>query len=245
MLLRKTPVDAEIYNDLDGDIVNLFRVLRDEEQSEDLRSLLRLTPFARDEFELAYEPSDCSVEAARRLLVRAAMGHSSAAHNPSHRTSFRQKAWRRGKALPLDWSRIPDALEPITERLRGVVIENRDALKVLMAWDDEHTLHYVDPPYVHSTRHGDASNRAYRHEMDDDAHHELLSLLLGLKGMVILSGYANPIYDETLKTWARIETVATKSSSRGASQAAEVLWLNPAAAERQPEQPVQTLFNAA
>lgn len=233
VLLRKRPVGAELYNDLDGDVVNLFRVLR--ERPEDLQRLIRLTPFARAEFEEAYEPATDPVERARRLVVRAAMGHGSAAHNPDHRTGFRWKAWRQGTALPLDWGRYPDALRAVVARLRLVVIENRDAVQVLEGWDDVDTLHYVDPPYPHGTRHGETgTNNAYRHEMSDEDHRELARVLRSLTGMVVLSGYACALYDEDLfADWHRVECVTIKSTNNASAPATEVLWLNPAAASRQ------------
>lgn len=241
VLLRKRPAGAELYNDLDGDVVNLFAVLRDPEASAELQRLIRLTPFARDEFERAYEPAEDAVERARRLVVRAAMGHGSAAHNPDHRTGFRWKAWRQGTALPLDWGRYPDALKAVTARLRRVVIENRDALEVLVGWDDPETLHYVDPPYVPDTRHA-ASGTEYRFEMDEDGHRALATTLRGLRGMVVLSGYACDLYDADLfPDWHRVECATVKSTNNASAPAREVLWLNAAAAARQPQ---RSLFAA-
>lgn len=237
ILLRKAPVGAELYNDLDGDVVNLFRVLRDEELAAELERRLRLTPFARAEFEQAYEPAGDAVEQARRMIVRSAMGHGSAAHNPDHRTGFRSKAWRQGTALPLDWSKYPDALRAVTERLRLVVIENRDAAEVLGAWDDPDTLHYVDPPYVFGTRHGEArDNTAYRFEMTDDEHRGLAALLSSLRGMVVLSGYACDLYDDELyPDWLRVSCATIKSTNNASAPATECLWINPAAAARMPQ----------
>ena len=243
VLLRKRPVAAELYNDLDGEVVNLFQVLRDPKTAEDLRQLLSLTPFARQEFEDSYGPAtdafvgECPVERARRLVVRAAMGHGSAAHNPDHRTGFRWKAWRQGTALPWDWARYPEALKAVTARLREVVIENRDALEVLVGWDDRRTLHYVDPPYPHGTRHREHfRNKAYRHELSDDDHRRLAGVLHELEGMVVLSGYPCSLYDEELYgDWTRVELAAVKSTNNASAPATEVLWLNEAASTARPQ----------
>lgn len=232
VLLRKEPAKAELINDRDGDVVNLFRVLRDPHTAEALERALRLTPFARDEFDAAYEPTADPVERARRLVVRSAMGHGSAAHNPDHRTGFRWKAWRQGTALPHDFANYPRHLTAVTARLKGVVIENRDALEVLQGWDHPDTLHYVDPPYPHATRHGEnRTNAAYRFELSDDDHRRLAEVLHALDGMVVLSGYACDLYDlELYPAWARFECETVKSTNNASAPATEVLWLNPTAA---------------
>ena len=115
-------------------------------------------------------------------------------------------------------------------RLRGVVIENRDATAVMLAHDGPETLHYADPPYMAETRSPankyDLKYRMYRHELDDDAHARLLDALQELSGMVVLSGYASPLYERALSTWRRVETMA---HADGARERTEVLWINPQA----------------
>ena len=117
----------------------------------------------------------------------------------------------------------PAALAIVVERLSGVVIENRDAQKVMAAHDGPETLHYVDPPYVFSTR---DAGKDYLHEMSDGDHDDLLVFLRGLRGMVVLSGYPNDIYDTALSDWRRVSRLALAD---GARERTEVLWLNPAA----------------
>lgn len=221
VLLRKSRSYAEVYNDLDGTVVNLFRVLRSERSSE-LIDVLRLTPFARDEFALAYEPATDPVEAARRLVVRSFMGFGSNGHNRS--TGFRANSNRSGTTPAHDWANYPDALALIVQRMRGVVVENRDALEVMATHDGPETLHYVDPPYVFDTR-ADLS-KDYAHELTDDDHRALLVFLKTLKGKVVLSGYPSAIYDDALADWRRIERPALAD---GARERIEVLWKNPAA----------------
>ncbi|ERV79259.1 hypothetical protein Q058_02232 [Pseudomonas aeruginosa BL04] len=124
VLLRKARSYAEVYNDLDGDVVNLFRVARD--RGEELRQALALTPLAREEFEASYAETTDPLERARRMVVRSFQGFGSAAAN-GERTGFRSTSARIGTTPALDWLNYPDALAAITERLQGVVIENRDA----------------------------------------------------------------------------------------------------------------------
>lgn len=231
VLLRKPRAYAEVYNDLDAEIVNLFRVLRDEGQAARLIELLRLTPFARAELEAAYESCEDPVERARRLIVLCFQGFGSNAHARVP-TGFRANANKNGTTPAMDWCNYPDALPVAVERLRGVMIERRPASEVMVQQDGPATLHYVDPPYVWATRGRgnkyDVTYRGYAHELSDDDHRALLELLRGLQGMVVLSGYPHEIYDEALTGWRRVERAALAD---GARKRTEVLWLNPACAE--------------
>lgn len=232
VLLHKPRSHAEIYNDLDDDIVCLFRVLQDAAHANRFIELLRLTPFARREFEIAYEPCDDPVERARRLVIRSFMGFGSNAHSASQRghrsTGFRSNSNRSGTTPAQDWQNLPDAYPAIIERFRGVVIEHREARIVLTRHDGPDSLHYVDPPYVHDTRSMFKGGKsAYRHELDQEGHTALLQTLRSMVGMVVLSGYAHPLYDDSLCDWRRVEF---KAFADGARERTEVLWLNPAAA---------------
>jgi DNA adenine methylase len=244
VLLHKERSHAEVYNDLDDDIVGLFRVLQDPAQASRLVDLLRLTPFARREFEIAYDWSDEPVERARRLVIRSFMGFGSNAHSATQRghqsTGFRSNSNRSGTTPAQDWQNLPNAYGAIIDRMRGVVIEHRDALIVLSRHDGPQTLHYVDPPYVHDTRSMFKGGKsAYKHEMDADAHVKLLGTLRGLTGMVVLSGYAHPLYDEALHDWRREEFAAFAD---GARVRTEVLWINPQACAGLTNEVVQYKF---
>lgn len=232
---RKARAEAEVWNDLDGELVNLFTVMRDPVTAAALVAGLRLTPFARDEFLSAYQAAEEPVERARRLVVRSFMGHGSDGASGQYRTGFRANSNRSGSTPATDWVTLPDSLEQAVARLRGVVIENRPALQVMRTHDHRDTLHFVDPPYLHATR-ARANRRTdnggvYRHELSNDDHAELLELLCSLDGMVVLSGYPSEIYDAALGGWHRIERAALAD---GALPRTEVLWINPAAAARMP-----------
>lgn len=228
VLLRKPRVYAEVYNDMDGDIVNFFRVLRDPKLRADLIEACRLTPYAREEFEHSYEPTDDPLERARRTCVRAAMGFGSAGATKAT-TGFRTDTRRKYGTAQHNWADYPAALAAIGDRFTGVLIENRDALDVMRAHDGPDTLHLVDPPYMHDTRVMRAQG-GYRHELDVDGHHRLLDAVRGLEGMVLLCGYRHALYDQNLAGWARYETRARISSGRGTATRTEVVWLNPACA---------------
>lgn len=240
---RKARAQAEVWNDLDGDLVNLFSVLREPAMSERLIAAIRLTPFARDEFFGAYRASRNKVERARRLIVRSFMGHGSDGASGQYRTGFRANSNRSGSTPAQDWTGLPDSLELAVERLRGVIIESRPAIEVMRQHDGPETLHYVDPPYLHSTR-ARANRRSdnggvYRHELANAEHVQLLDALLDLRGMVVLSGYPSPMYDEALQGWRR-ETRAAMAD--GALERIEVLWMNQAAVAACPQ---PTLFGVA
>jgi len=229
VLLQKPRAYAEVYNDLDGDIVNLFKVLRSSSSREKLIEQLILTPYSREEFENSWEVAEDSVERARRTIIRAQMGFGSAGATKGI-TGFRIDTKRQYGTAQSLWTTYPEHLSQIGQRLSGVLIENRPAIQVLKDHDASTTLHYVDPPYVHDTRYeGAKTGRVYRYEMDDKGHLDLLNTLLELEGMVILSGYPSELYDDTLKGWQRIETKARISSGRGTDTRIECLWMNPAA----------------
>jgi DNA adenine methylase len=236
VLMRKTPSYSEVYNDLDGEIVNVFRVLRDRRRCKRLIRILYLTPYAHDEFDAAYEYVDDPVEQARRTILRSFMGFGSAAVTKAHKTGFRSNSNRSAAPASNDWANYPDHVGAFAERLRGVVIENRDALEVMATHDRPDCLHYVDPPYVPSTRRAGSSRwcDGYRHEMDEEGHIKLLAFLQERCGMVVLSAYPCELYDATLQGWVKVEKGALADACLNRTlPRTEVLWLNPACGRAQ------------
>lgn len=221
---------AEIYNDLNGEVVNLFRVLRETASAALIIEQLRLTPFARVEFEQSYQPATDPVESARRIIVRSFQGFGSAGVNGAT-TGFRASSDRSGTTPAHDWRNFPDTLAAVIERLQGVVIERKDALLLMATHDTPDTLFYVDPPYMPETRSPKVGPQglyhSYVHDMSRDDHVRLLDVLHGLRGMVVLSGYASQLYDGALAGWRRVTFSALAD---GARKREEVLWINPAAA---------------
>lgn len=221
VLLRKPRAALEVYNDLDGEVVNLFRVLRD--RPDDLIPAIEATPFARAEFEAAFgPPADNPVERARRMLVRSHMGFSTAGTSAARAsaTGFRGRGVRAGTTPPTNWRTLPADLVAVVDRLRGVVIENMPALDLIAYHDAPETLFYCDPPYLHETRDKGVD---YAVEMTDEDHADLLAALTGLRGRIVLSGYASEMYDRALAGWTRLERNARADK---ALARVEVLWLN-------------------
>jgi DNA adenine methylase len=228
VLMRKPRSRVEVLGDLDDEILNLYTVVRDPLRAGMLQMLCTLTPFSDAEFRRACDDEEGldPVERARRLIVRQAMQVSPDVRKPGVGTGFRRYSGEGRNVSAFDWSTYPDAIAAMSQRLQRVLIERDDAVKTIRRHDRADALFYVDPPYVHGTR--KAPTRGYAHEMDDAAHRELLDCLLSVKGMVILSGYGHPLYDEALVGWRRL-TRDVQDHARNARR--EVLWISPRAAE--------------
>lgn len=229
VLLRKPRAYAEVYNDLDGEVVNLFRVLQNPTSRRRLHDLLRVTPFARAEFLICRQPTKNAIERARRLIMRSGMGFGSNSHNIALSTGFRVSVRKTGANVAQDWATYPGSLEAIAERFRGVTVEQRPAIQVIEQHDDLHVLHYVDPPYLHETRAPGRRQHDYVHEMTVDDHRALARVLRAARGGVVLSGYPSPLYEQLYAGWHRVSRSALAD---GARKRTEVLWINESAAKR-------------
>lgn len=233
VLLRKPKSYAEVYNDVWDIVVNVFQVLRDPDLAAELERVLKLTPFSRYEFDLCgdFELNKITdpVEKARRTILRSFAGFGSASTNANHSTGFRANSNRSGTTPAHDWANYPSNLKSFVERLSGVVIERRHYSAVLQHQDSEQTLFYADPPYVHVTRNMLRGNAAYAHEMTNSDHEEMCNLFLAAKGMIVLSGYDNDIYNDILRGW---EKITKNSFADGAKKRVEVLWINPQASDK-------------
>lgn len=234
VMLQKPKAVAEVYNDLDGAVVNVFRVLQCPEASQRLADLLMLTPYARAEFEQAYLQTDNPIEQARRTLIRAHMGFGSAGATKG-KTGFRSDSRRSYGTASHIWAKFPPKIADFCARFAGVIIENRPAASVIETHDSAETLFFVDPPYLHSTRHDARINggRHYNHEMSDDDHAQLLFALTRVKGFVALSGYPSDAYTESLEGWGMVSCSSRIAAGRGTGVKTECLWLNPRCAEAQ------------
>lgn len=222
VFFQKRAAKSEYINDLDGDIVNLFRVLR--EQPDELARVVELTPWAREEYEAAMEASSEPVERARRTLIRHWMSIGSNG-GARYASGWRHNGLGKGPTTrcTLQWERVPARIHHSVKRLKQAQIECRPALEILGRINAPTTLAYVDPPYHPKVR----SGRMYRTEMyDEPSHVELLEFLLEFRGMVVLSGYAHPLYDELLSGWERVTRSATAEQGQTRE---EVLWINPLA----------------
>ena len=224
ILINREPVPVETYNDLDSELVNFFRILRNH--PAELTRAVSLTPFSREELVLACTPSEGlpDLERARRFYVRARQTRTGLAQTSSEgRWAHCVLTSRAGMAGAVSrWLGSAEFLPEIAQRLLRVQIENAPAVDVVRRYDTDDTVFYVDPPYVHETR-GDAN--AYAFEMDDRAHEELAEVLNGARGHVVLSGYRNPLYDRLYDRWRRVDA-PEKTCHSVRSKRQESLWIN-------------------
>jgi DNA adenine methylase len=250
ILLRKErATKAEIYNDLDETLIRLFKVLQDPAKAARLLQLLEVTPYSRREFDWSYNCTGCEkpanlghhercklddVEEVRRTLVRSWMGYGSDGTAGAYRTGFRSIVNHAGKTPAGEWVNYLATLPRTIERIRGVNIECRDAFKCAEQYDGPESLFYFDPPYLPETRstgnrRRGAGYHVYQHELSTADHEKLLDFVCKLEGMVILSGYPSPLYQQRLASWPRHQRQAYAD---GAMPRTEVIWINPRCAKR-------------
>ncbi len=219
VLFQKPESKVETYNDLDGDVCNFFRVLR--ERPDELIRAIRLTPWARDEYAICCTPAEDPLENARRLYFRLWMSrHAGTLSTPS---AFRRNKDRFSPATNIK----PAVIYEAAKRLSRIQIENRDAAKLITEMDAPETLFYVDPPYVPETR---SDKKRYAFEIDDEDHRLLAKVVSSVKGFVVMSGYACGLYKEIYEDngWQRFDVEAL---ANGGVKKTESLWLSPRTAE--------------
>lgn len=226
--LNKPRADIEVINDLDGNVVNLFKVLRDN--APELCRLVALTPYARDEFVQARSgeaPSD-PLERARRFLVATMMtvnGTSGSVHNSGFSVS--DSYVRGGREARVNrWYQLPERLERVIERLKSIRIENKDAIRVVKQYADRPaTLMYLDPPYFMDREHVYANDAN-----EEEFHANLLKACVESEAMLIVSGYKSPLYAKHLnaKSGWSVTTINTKTRGTNGSDGnrVEALWTN-------------------
>lgn len=216
VLFNKPPSAIETVNDVDGDIVNFFNVLR--RQPDELAEAISFTPYSRDVFDDAHENRGTEdFDRAYRFAIRSKMGHGFKTYQ---KTGFKIDVYARERSYCVNsWNQMPDKLLTAAARLKDVQIENRPALDLIKKFNHDNVLIYADPPYLLHTRGG----KQYRHEMNEQDHVDLLDGLKQHKGYVILSGYPSDMYDYELKEWHRIER---KSYNQKSDKRTEVLWCN-------------------
>lgn len=206
VFFTKSPSYIEVINDIDGDIVNLFRTCR--ENPTELARLLELTPFSREEFNNCYKIEGDDLERARRTVVRY---HQSFAGANCSINSWKNSQTGRSPRNPELWRKLPQVVFEVCDRLKDTHIENRNALDLIQRYNSSETLLYLDPPYLLDLR----KRGIYKNEMTDNQHKELLQLVKTSKSQVILSGYDSELYNSELKDWNTAERYTTKQFGTG------------------------------
>jgi DNA adenine methylase len=222
VLLNKPRSKIEIVADLNPDVIAVHLALRD--LLAELLARLERLEYSRETFERAAvgEPVD-ELDRAVRYLVRNRMSRGGLGKNFAW--SDRLRGGRPGDLNA--WFTFLAQLPAMSERLAGVEIRCAPAGKTIREFDGPRTTHYVDPPYVPMTR---TARKIYRHEMNVDEHAELLDVLSGCQGPVVLNGYSSPLYDAWLADWRRVEFDMPTRSGQGRrkERRTEVLWIKPA-----------------
>ena len=214
VLLNKTRCHIETLNDIDGNVVNFFRVLRD--YPEELRRAIDLTPFARDEYKNALKKTTDPVEKARRYCVRCWQGFG---NSQLYQNGFKSGQQSISPNPAGAWSELPAVMEEAAERLKGVQIENLPAVEILQRYNTADVFIYADQPYLPDIR----KTHLYKHEMSYANHEKLLEALKKHPGPVMISGYDNDLYNSMLSGWRKAykDTTAECGIKRK-----EVLWMN-------------------
>jgi DNA adenine methylase len=225
VIINRSPSPVETYNDIHSEVVNFFRVLRD--QKDELIEAIGLTPFSREELAVAslhQTEGITELERARRFFVcarqvRTGLAQTSSAGRWAH-CLLTSRAGMSGAVSR--WLGSIDDLSLIAQRLLRVQIENAPAIEVIHRYDSPQTLFYCDPPYPHRTRN---DSKAYAHEMTDTDHRELAKILRSVQGKVALSGYHCDLMDELYGDWYVVKA-ESKICHSVKSIRTEVLWTN-------------------
>ena len=229
VFFNKAPGAVETINDLDSNIVNLFYVLR--EQPEELKRVLALTPYSREEYDRAFEPCEDPLEKARRYMVKTTQAIGAKMAGTS------KCGWRNHKQMKIGgtackWGGITATIDVAAARLRGdtthlVQIEHMDALRLIERYNNPDVLMYIDPPYVRSVR---KSGALYAHEMNLAGQKQLLSLITQSRAKIVISGYDSDLYNTALDGWRKASTMSLTTSAK---MATEVIWMNYQPPEKQ------------
>ena len=211
---------VETVNDLDSDIFNLFKQIRDN--SDELMFLLMNTPWNREEFNLAYEKTDDLLEQARRCIVRFWFNFGADART---KNGMRFEMHKNSGSYNNFHLKLPEVIALASERLKHskrtiVQIENRSVFELIPKYNRENVLMYLDPPYVLGTR---KNKKIYKHEFSDDEHEELLKHIVCSKAKVIVSGYMNELYSCYLNSW-RLEQKTAIDQAK--NRKVECIWMN-------------------
>lgn len=221
VLFRKEPSAIETINDMDLEVVNLFRCIQTD--SERLARTVMTTPFSRAEYDEQFKIPDKAVcidafQRAAGFLIRCWQGHGFRTNG--YKVGWKNDVQGREKMYALwNWYRLPEWIIDIAERLRKVQIECLPAVEVINRFNYENVFMYLDPPYLLKTRRG----KQYAYEMTDSDHEELLETILQSKAKIIISGYESEMYNSYLKDWNKR---TFQSCAEHGALRQEVIWVN-------------------
>lgn len=218
VFFSKEPSRIEMINDLDNNVPNLFRCIRDDPDS--LARIVATTPYSRHEYERAFASNEeqDDFQRAADFLTTCWQGHGFRTNG--YRVGWKNDVHGRESMYALrNWYNLPEVILETAERLRCVQIDNRPALEVIKRFNYPDVFMYIDPPYILGTR----TAKQYKHEMTDADHEELLDVLKSSEAMVMISGYESELYDSMLKGWHKEQF---RSNAEYGGNRVETVWMN-------------------
>jgi DNA adenine methylase len=219
---------SELVNDLDGDLINFWRMLQEPSAFAELNRLANMTPLARDGWIQTHEAlRHPSAEPIARAWAFFVFCRQSRAGQMESFTSPSRTRTRRGmNGNVSEWLGAVEGLPEVHARLKRVMIENMDALKLIPREDTPDTLFYIDPPYAAETR----TAGGYRHEMTAEQHEQLLCIISRIKGKFLLSGYPSQMYTshQSRFGWNRHDFDIANNAAGGEEKRrmVECVWCN-------------------
>jgi DNA adenine methylase len=226
-LFPKSPQNgvSEVVNDINGRLINFWRVLRDPSAFAAFHRKVESIPLARQEWDEAHNHSYGQDAVADAVAFFVDCRQSRSGMMNGFTSVTRNRTRRRMNGNVSEWLSAVEGLPEVHHRLRRVFIENMPAIELIRREDTPTTLFYCDPPYLHETR---ASTDAYSHEMSEEEHRELLAVLVECKGKVMLSGYPSDLYESFLGSWMRHNFDLPNNAAGGETKRrmTEVVWCN-------------------
>ena len=225
VFFKKPKAMVEVINDIDLNIYSFFKVLANESLFNEFIKKVYLLYAHRKIFEEQKQvmKEDSIIDKAVVFFYRVHLGFNAKVYCNSYATGT-----ERNKAMSLNAAKR--RLFFAHERLRDVFVECKDWKEIVKQYDSANTFIYLDPPYIQDTR---KTFNDYKYELSNEQHQELVDILLSLKSKVMLSGYANPIYEKLEQQgWTRIDidtycwTINSKYKNGVKDKRIESLWIN-------------------
>jgi len=223
ILLQKKPTPIEIYNDLNKNVYSLFKVLSDKKLFAEFKKKCDISPYSktiRDEFK---EDLKGDLSVGDRAYKYFYVNRTSV--NGVGGFAFTTTVRRNMCKSVSDYLSAIDGLTELHQRLSRVIVENRDALKLIPKYDRDNVFMYLDSPYHQSTR----TTFRYEIDMTDEQQAEYIDVLLSVKkAKMLVSGYDCPLYNELCKKgWKREDfKVNTTDGTHKPKKKVESLWMN-------------------
>jgi DNA adenine methylase len=217
---------SELVNDIDGRLMNFWRVLQGEETFARFRRQVEAIPLSRPEWDDAHAYVYGADAVADAVAFFVNCRQSLAGRQAGFTSLTRNRTRRQMNGNVSEWLSAVEGLPLVHDRLRRVVVENQDAIELIQKEDTAGTLFYCDPPYLHETR---TAKKVYgAHEMSEADHRRLLEVVKGCKGKVILSSYSSSLYNDMLRDWRRDEIKIANHAAGGKTKRTmvEVVWFN-------------------